>query len=77
MCLAVPGKVIEISGSNARVDIEGVVRDANISLLPGVKVGDYVIVHAGFAMEKYNKEDAKETLKLLREMLDADLGQDA
>ena len=71
MCLAVPGKIIEISGSTARVDIEGTIREANISLLPGVKVGEYVIVHAGFAMEKYDEEDAKETLRLLKEMLDA------
>ena len=71
MCLAVPGKIIEISGSAARVDIEGLVREANISLLPGVKVGDYVIVHAGFAMERYDEEDAKETLRLIKEMLDA------
>lgn len=74
MCLAVPGKIVEVRGNTALVDIEGVVREANISLLPGVKAGDYVIVHAGFAMEKYDEEDAKETLKLLREMLDADPG---
>lgn len=74
MCLAVPGKIIEINGSTARVDIEGVVREANTSLLPGVKVGDYVIVHAGFALEKYDEEDAKETLRLLKEVLDADRG---
>ncbi len=73
MCLAVPGKIVEVKGNMALVDIEGVVREANISLLPGVKAGDYVIVHAGFAMEKYDEEDAKETLRLLREMLDADL----
>ncbi len=74
MCLAIPGKIVEISGSAARVDIEGVVREANISLLPDAKVGDYVIVHAGFAIEKYDEEDAKETLKLLREIVDAEPG---
>ena len=71
MCLAVPGKIIEISGNTARVDIEGLVREANISLLPGVKAGDYVIVHAGFAMERYDEKDAKETLRLIKEMMDA------
>lgn len=71
MCLAVPGKIIEISGKTARVDIEGAIREADISLLPGVKAGDYVIVHAGFAMERYDEEDAKETLRLLKEMMDA------
>ena len=77
MCLAVPGKIIEISGSTARVDIEGLVREANISLLPGVKTGDYVIVHAGFAMERYDEEDAKETLRLIKEMLNAGSEQPA
>lgn len=68
MCLAIPGKIIEISASTARVDIEGVVREANISLLPDAKKGDYVIVHAGFAIEKYDEGEAKKTLKLLREI---------
>lgn len=75
MCLAIPGKIIEISAGTARVDIEGVIREANISLLPDAEVGDYVIVHAGFAIERYDEEDAKETLKLLKEMLDADFGR--
>jgi hydrogenase expression/formation protein HypC len=71
MCLAVPGKIIEISGSTARVDIEGLVTKACISLLPEVEVGDYVIVHAGFAIERYDEEAARETLQLLRELADA------
>ena len=50
MCLAVPGKVIEIQGDKAKIDYGGVIRDANISLVPA-KVGDYVVVHAGFAIE--------------------------
>ena len=72
MCLAVPGKITEINGETARVDIEGVTREANISLLPDVKTGDYVIVHAGFAIERYDEADAKETLRLLRELVDAE-----
>ena len=72
MCLAVPGKITEINGETARVDIEGVTREANISLLPDVKTGDYVIVHAGFAIERYDEADAKETLRLLRELADAE-----
>jgi hydrogenase expression/formation protein HypC len=77
MCLAVPGKVVEISGSTARVDLEGVVREANVSLLPGLEVGDYVIVHAGFAMERYDRGYARETLRLIREMVDAQPQQPA
>ena len=72
MCFAVPGKITEINGETARVDIEGVTREANISLLPDVKTGDYVIVHAGFAIERYDEADAKETLRLLRELVDAE-----
>ncbi len=74
MCLAIPGKIVELDRNTARVDIEGVIREANVSLLPDAKVGDYVIVHAGFAIEKYDEEDAKETLKLLREIVDAEPG---
>ena len=72
MCLAVPGKIININGGRARVDIEGVIHDANITLLPNAEAGDYVIVHAGFAIEKYDKEDAIETLKLLKKAEDAE-----
>ena len=69
MCLAIPAKVIEISDFNARVDMGGNMREANLSLLEDVKVGDYVIVHAGFAISKYDAEEARLTLKLLREAL--------
>ena len=63
MCLAIPGKVIEIHGPHAKVDYGGVVREANISLVPA-KVGDYVVVHAGFAIEIMRKEDAEKALEL-------------
>ena len=69
MCLAIPAKVIEISDFNARVDMGGNMREANLSLLEDVRVGDYVIVHAGFAISKYDAEEARLTLKLLREAL--------
>ena len=70
MCLAVPGKVIEKVGNRAKVDFgDGTTREVN-TMLVEVNVGDYVLVHAGFAIEKVNKEAAEETLKLLREMLE-------
>lgn len=72
MCLAIPGRITEISGTLACVDIEGVIREASIALLPDAQVGDYVIVHAGFAIEKYDEEDARKTLNLLREAADAE-----
>lgn len=67
MCLAVPAKVIALSGSVAVVDIGGNRRDANVALLPGVEIGDYVMVHAGFAISRYEPEDAEEVLRLLVE----------
>lgn len=69
MCLAIPGKVLEINNNHAIVDYgEGTKRKVNISLVD-VKIGDYVLVHAGFAIEILNKKEAKETIALFREML--------
>lgn len=72
MCLGIPGKIIEISaGSGLRmckVDFGGVVREACIEALPEAKVGDFTIVHAGFALNLLSEQEAKETLDLLREI---------
>jgi hydrogenase expression/formation protein HypC len=71
MCLAIPGKIIKIDSdkNHAMVDYgEGTRRKANISLVD-VKIGDFVLVHAGFAIEVLNEKEAKETLALFREML--------
>jgi hydrogenase expression/formation protein HypC len=68
MCLAVPMKVIEIEGSVAQVEEGGVRRAARVDLIDGVKVGDYVIVHAGIAIERLEPEEARETLRLFEEM---------
>jgi len=69
MCLAIPAKVLEVHGNKARVDFgEGVVREINVSLVD-VKEGDYVLVHAGFAIHVLDKEEAEQTLKLWEEML--------
>lgn len=70
MCLAVPAKILSIDGTTARVDIEGTVKEANLVLLPDAKNGDYVLLHAGFAIEKYDENEALETLKLLKEISD-------
>jgi hydrogenase expression/formation protein HypC len=70
MCLAVPAKIIELNGAAARVEIGGNIRDANLSLVEEVKVGDYVMLHAGFAIAKYEPEDALRALELLRELAD-------
>jgi len=68
MCLAVPMKVIKIEGTEGIVQLGKVKRRVNFQLLEEVKVGDYVIVHAGFAIQKFDEEEAKKTLDLFREM---------
>ncbi len=69
MCLAVPAEVKSIDGHVATVDYGGVRRTANISLVEA-KVGDFVIVHAGYAIQVMDREEAEKTLDLFREMLD-------
>lgn len=68
MCLAVPCKVISINGNNATVEVFGVTREAAIDLISDVEIGDYLIVHAGCAIEKIDEEEAKKTLKLFEEI---------
>ena len=68
MCLAVPARVLEITGSLARVAVNGVEREASLMLLPEAKQGDYVLVHAGFAMQLVDEKEAEETYALLAEM---------
>lgn len=72
MCLAVPAQVLEIKGYEAVLDFGGVKRKANISLLEDVKIGDYVIVHVGFAIQKLNKKEAEESLRYWKEILEAE-----
>jgi len=70
MCLAIPAKVVEVSGTKAKVDFgEGVLREVNVSLVEA-KVGDYVLVHAGYAIQVLSREEALETLRLWREILE-------
>lgn len=71
MCLAVPAKVMAINGEEAVLDYGGVKRTANISMLSDVKVGDYVLVHVGYAISKLDEEEALETLKLWDEIIKA------
>jgi len=68
MCLAIPGKILSISGQNAMIDFGGVKREANVSLIEP-RVGDYVVVHAGFAIQVVDEEEARETIKLWEELL--------
>ena len=68
MCLGVPAEVVELRGNGrAVVSIAGTEREACVDLVPDVQVGDYVILHAGFAIQHLDPEAAEETLALLRE----------
>jgi hydrogenase expression/formation protein HypC len=71
MCLAIPSKITKIENNMATIDVEGVQRKASLLLLEDAQVGDYVIVHAGFAIHKLDEAAARETLDLLREALAA------
>ncbi len=75
ICLAVPGKVIKINGDKAVIEYgQGVTNSANISLVE-VQVGDYVLVHAGFAIQRLDEKEAIETLEVWRQVLEASGGQ--
>ena len=72
MCLAIPSRIIQIEDKLAKVDVDGVVREASLMLLDDVNIGDYVIVHAGFAISKVDEEAALQTLEDMRTILAAD-----
>ncbi|MFH1641258.1 MAG: HypC/HybG/HupF family hydrogenase formation chaperone [Candidatus Omnitrophota bacterium] len=67
MCLAIPMKIKSINGAFAEVTAAKLVRRVNIEMVSNIKVGDYVIVHAGFAIEKVNPQKAEETLRLIED----------
>ena len=71
MCLAIPGRIVEIvdeAGGIAKVEVGGVRRNVNVALLDAVRVGDYVLIHVGFALSKVDEHEAAETLRLLEEL---------
>ena len=68
MCLAIPAKIISIQNDMGIIDMEGTQREVSLLLLEDSHVGDYVIVHAGFAIHKIDENEAKESLKVLRQM---------
>ena len=69
MCLAIPAQVVELRpDDNALVDLAGVKKEISLALLDGVAVGDYVIVHVGYALNKLDPEEAEKTLQLFAEM---------
>lgn len=68
MCLAIPAKVLSVDGVTARVSVEDVEYTASLLLLNDVKPGDFIMLHAGFAIEKVDAAEAAETLRLLNEI---------
>lgn len=71
MCLAVPMKIIKVNGEKATAEQGGCSRDIRTDFLENLVPGDYVLVHAGMAIEKINEEEAEETLRLIRMITDA------
>jgi hydrogenase expression/formation protein HypC len=72
MCLAIPARIKSIDGEQAVADIEGVTRNISIQLTPEARVGDYVLLHTGYAISIIDAAEAEETLRLLREMAEAE-----
>lgn len=71
MCLSVPGKIVKINKNMAGVDVGGVLRDISLDLCPEVSIGEYVLIHAGFAIQKVDEKEAEETLDFLKKMAEA------
>jgi hydrogenase expression/formation protein HypC len=73
MCLAVPGKIVSIDGADpvlrsGRVDFSGIIKQVNLAYVPEAKIGDYVLVHVGFAINTIDEAEANEVFEYLREM---------
>ena len=71
MCLAIPLELVEINGMDAVAQLDGIRRRIRVDFIPDPQVGDFVIVHAGFAIERMKKEQALENLAAIREVADA------
>lgn len=65
MCLAIPAEVLSLEGNRATVSVEGAQRDVDVSLVEDVTVGDYVLVHAGFALQRWTREDYLEWKEIM------------
>ena len=68
MCWAIPARITEVNGAIGKVELEGTTREVGLQLIEDARVGDYVLVHAGFAIQKVDEREAEETLKLFEEM---------
>lgn len=77
MCLAVPSMIVKVEDEMATIDVDGVKRKASLLLVEDAQVGDYVIVHAGFAIRKIDEEAAQESLRYLREAVEFSMRNDS
>ena len=68
MCLSIPAKIISIEGKTARASVGGTIINVGLHMIDDIKEGDYVLVHTGFALHKISDDEARETIKLIREM---------
>jgi hydrogenase expression/formation protein HypC len=71
MCLSIPAKIVSIDGDMADVSIGGTIFKAGLHMIENPEIGDYILLHAGFAIQKISGQEAEETLRILREMDDA------
>lgn len=69
MCLSIPAKILSIDGQRARVSLSGAEYNAALDLVEDVKVGDYVLLHSGFAIQVIDENEAQETIRLLNEVI--------
>ena len=76
MCLAMPARIVARQDQLATVEMNGITRKASLMLLPEAKEGDYVLVHAGFAMQLIDEAEAQKTLELWKELADAEARRD-
>lgn len=74
MCLAIPSRIVDIESNIATIDVDGIRRQCSMMLVEDARVGDYVIVHAGFAIQKLDEQTALESLALLREAFFSEAG---
>lgn len=68
MCLAIPGEIVQIDGTHATLDMLGVRRSISLALTPEARVGDWVLVHAGFSIQVVDEAEARQTIELVREL---------
>jgi hydrogenase expression/formation protein HypC len=71
MCLSIPARIVEINDNMADVSVGGTIFKAGLQMVENVEVGDYILLHAGFAIQKISEKEALETLKLLNDMNEA------